>query len=152
LAYSQRLVIYVVHNDGLVRQTLLEFLADLGHAARTIASLAELLAELEAHHGQVDLVIAQLELLGPQGAELLRETHQRRAELDFLLITNDGPRLTASEAHAAGVFAYLREPLRLYELELWLARLGERKVQVPPVPIPSALGWVVPDMVLEGRQ
>ena len=49
--------------------------------------------------------------------------HQQHPTIAVILITNGGTDLSASEAASCGVHFFLREPIRLSELELYLTRL-----------------------------
>ena len=117
------LVIYVEHDDPVVEQTLLEFLTDLGNTAVAIGSDDELREKLETNDPKPDVLITSLANGDEDGFELLRQMHQQHPKIALILITNGGRSLSASEAAACGVHAFLREPIRLSELELYLTRL-----------------------------
>lgn len=117
------LVIYVEHDDPVVEQTLLEFLTDLGNTAVAIGSGDDLRAKLATADPKADVLITSLANGDEGGFELLQQTHQQYPEIVVILITNGGKSLTASEATSCGVTAFLREPIRLSELELYLTRL-----------------------------
>ena len=114
--------IHVVHDDRVVRQTLLDFLSYLGYSAIPIRSADELLASLEARHQKVHVVVAKL---AKGGADILRAVHERYPQVTFLLITDVFGSFPAAEAVSYGVFAYLLEPIQLCELELSLCGLEE---------------------------
>lgn len=120
---TRPLVIYVGHDDPVVLQTLLEFLTDLGHAAFPFRSDDELRTKLETSSPKPDVVITSLAAGDPEGFELLRQTHQQHPQIALVLITNSGRGLSAAEAASCGLHAFLREPIRLSELELYLTRL-----------------------------
>ena len=132
--------IHVVHDDRVVMQTLLDFLSYLGYAATPIRHANELLASLEAKRQKVDVVVAKLD---KGGADILRAVHERYPQVAFVLITDAFGSFPAAEAASYGVFAYLREPIQLCELELSLARLEEcnslaRLCESKLVSLPSA--------------
>jgi DNA-binding NtrC family response regulator len=117
------LVIYVEHDNAVVEQTLVEFLTDLGNTAVAIGSDDELREKLKAADPKADVLITSLGNGDEDGFELLQQTHQQYPKLAVMLITNGGRDLTASEAAKCGVHFFLREPIRLSELELYLTRL-----------------------------
>lgn len=123
----EQLVICVLHADMLVRQTLVDFLADLGHLAVAVRSDAELLAALQSGARRVDLALVQAGLWQASRADFLSQMHQQAPRTAFLLITNSGSMPPADQARERGVIAYLREPIRLCELELLLDRPEERR-------------------------
>jgi len=117
------LLIYVDHDDPVVEQTLLEFLTDLGDSATACGSFDEVRTKLETNDPKPQAVITNVIERDVEATELLRETHQKHPNVPFVLITNGGRNLSATEAASCGVYAFLREPLRLSELELYLTRL-----------------------------
>jgi DNA-binding NtrC family response regulator len=125
LAHSSHFTIYVLHDDLVVMQTLLDFLADLGHRPAPIHSTLDLLANLGTTAQKVNVVIAGVGVLGTYYADVMREARQRQPDVAFVLFTDGGSSLTASEAAALGVYGFLRTPIRLSELELLLARLSD---------------------------
>ena len=98
------------------------------------------LASLAARRQKVGVVVAKLD---KGGTDILRAVHERYPQVAFLLITDAFGSFPAAEAASYGVFAYLREPIQLCELELSLARLEEcnslaRLCESKLVSLPSA--------------
>ena len=120
---TRSLVIYVQYEEPVVEQTLLEFLTDLGNTAVRITSDDDLRETLEDSDPKPDVLITSLAKDNQDGFEQLRQTHQQYPQLAIILITNGGRSLSATEAAACGITAFLREPIRLSELELYLTRL-----------------------------
>lgn len=120
---TRSLVIYVQNDDPVVEQVLLEFLDDLGNTAVQIGSDGDLREKLETSDPKPDVIITSLTDADEDSFQLLQQTHQKYPELALILITNGGRSLSASEAASCGVQAFLREPIRLSELELYLTRL-----------------------------
>jgi DNA-binding NtrC family response regulator len=116
-------LIYVDHDDPVVEQTLLEFLTDLGHSATRCGSFDEVQTKLETSDPKPQMVITNVITRDLEAMELLRETHEQHPTVAMALITNGGRNLSATEAASCGVYAFLREPLRLSELEIYLTRL-----------------------------
>ena len=117
------LLIYVDHDDPVVEQTLLEFLTDLGHTTIACDFFDEVQTKLEASDPKPQMVLTNVITRDLEAIELLRETHEQHPNVALALITNGGRNLSATEAVSCGVYAFLREPLRLSELELYLTRL-----------------------------
>jgi DNA-binding NtrC family response regulator len=116
------LVIYVQNDNPVVEQTLLDFLGDLGNKAVAVRD-DDLSEKLKTSDPTPDLLITSLPDNEEGGFELLRQTHQQYPELAVFLITNGGRALSAIAATECGVNAFLREPIRLSELEFYLTRL-----------------------------
>ncbi len=121
------MAVYVLHDDAVVVQTLLDFLSELGYSAMPAYSIHELLSALRSGAQRPDTVIAKQEMLGAACVATLRELHELHPDLAFLLVTSSGS-VTAAEAISCGVYTYLRPPIRLSELELSLARLSESRL------------------------
>jgi DNA-binding NtrC family response regulator len=122
---SRPLVIYINHPDQVVKQTLLEFVDDLGNQGTGFESGDDMRAKLAQINPKADMVIASLESISDvnrEGIAFFQQIHQQYPELAVTLITNGGGNLTASEAASCGVRYFLREPIRLSELELYLTR------------------------------
>ena len=113
------LVIYVGSDDQVVEQTLIDFLSDLGNQAAGFDSNADLTSKLAS--SPADVVITSLDYVsqdGADGIQFLQQIHQKFPKVAVILITNGGPDISASEAASCGVRYFLREPIRLSELEL----------------------------------
>ena len=120
---TRSLLIYVDHDDPVVEQTLLEFLTDLGHTPTACDSFDEVQTKLDTSDPKPQMVLTNVITRDLEAIELLRETHEQHPNVALALITNGGRNLSATEAASCGVYAFLREPLRLSELELYLTRL-----------------------------
>ena len=121
---TKPLVIYVENDDPVTENVLVEFLTDLGDTALPIRSDEDLLERLKTSDPKPDVLITSLADGDEDAFELLRQAHQQDPDESVILVTNDRTRnLTASEAASCGVIAFLREPIRLAELEIYLNRL-----------------------------
>ena len=83
----------------------------------------EVQTKLDTSDPKPQMVLTNVITRDLEAIELLRETHEQHPNVALALITNGGRNLSATEAASCGVFAFLREPLRLSELELYLTRL-----------------------------
>ena len=107
------------------------FLADLGYSAAGVSSLWELEAGMELDRPPADIVVAQWDTAGRSGRDALREMHRRHPDVAVVLVVSAQAGVPAAEALLCGVYAYLREPLRLGELEMLLARLRNGALVCP---------------------
>jgi NtrC-family two-component system response regulator AlgB len=114
--------IYLVDDETIVNKTLQDFLSELGHEVVSVKSADELLDSLEKAFKPVDLIIADLHMAKENAVTLIREAHKRYPDIDIVLMTAGGPLLPTEKAISYGVYAYLRKPIRLAELEFLLAR------------------------------
>lgn len=110
-------------DDQIVSRTLNEFLSELGHEAIALGSGCGLLKEMEdcALHG--DLIITELNPNRKVDIQLIHDLHKRYPDAPFILATDTGSILPSTMAISCGVYAYLRKPISLAELELMLSRL-----------------------------
>ena len=119
----------LVERDVLVRGTLDEFMSALGYPVSAHRSLSELLAAPGPEAPGIDLLLAELIAASPQHTRALRELQARRPALPVIALADLGGLLPLEEALACGVHGYLRKPVSLYELELTLLRMGERRAE-----------------------
>ena len=117
------LVVCVDHDDPVVMQTLLEFLVDLEHTAIACDSFYEVETKLATSDPKPQIVLTNIVTRDLEAVKLLQSTHAKHPNVTLLLITSGDRNLSVTEAASCGVYAFLREPLRLSELELYLMRL-----------------------------
>jgi hypothetical protein len=123
---SRPLVIYINHPDQIVKQTLLEFADDLGNRAAGFDSGDDLQAKWAGNDAKADVVITSLAAIANVDSEAItffQKMHQHQPTVALILITDGGTDLTASEAAECGVHFFLREPIRLSEVEFYLTRI-----------------------------
>ena len=122
MVIARQLKIYVLHGDAVVARTVADFLGDLEYEAVPLHAAEDLEASLEAENPQTPVaVVVELETLGTDPVGRLRRIQVGRPNVAFLLMDDGG--CAVSETGAGGVRAFLRQPLRLAELELALASL-----------------------------
>lgn len=119
--------IHLVDDEQIVITTLRDFLVDIGHEVVIAHSAGEALENPPP--GPVDLIITDLYMPNKSGMEMIREVHRHYPETPIVVITGYGPVFSLQEAIAQGVYAYLRKPIHLSELELLLVRMSRERVK-----------------------
>jgi DNA-binding NtrC family response regulator len=118
----------VVDDDAAVVEFLVEELAREGFEARGATSGREALDALEA--AAYDLVIADVEMPGMRGPELLAELQRRRPRLPVILITGFGSIELAVQTVRAGATDFLAKPFTTSALVIAVDRaLRDRQMR-----------------------
>ena len=110
-------------NHGAMCARLLE---RKGYKARAITSGREALSLL-AQTGEIDLVLADLQMPEMDGIELLSEVKGKYPHIEFIVMTGYGTVKTAVEAMQLGASHYIQKPLDHEELNLLIQRAIEKK-------------------------
>jgi len=108
--------ILLVDDDAGFLTALDRLLVQDGHRTRRAADRAAALALAGAGSDPIDLVIADLELCGESGLELLRELRRRDPELPLIVLTAAPDAASYLEALRLGVYEYLPKPIEFAEL------------------------------------
>jgi DNA-binding NtrC family response regulator len=110
-------------NHGAMCARLLE---RKGYRARAITSGREALSLL-AQNGDVDLVLADLQMPEMDGIQLLSAIKNKYPQIEFIVMTGYGTVKTAVEAMQLGAAHYIQKPLDHDELNLLIQRAIEKK-------------------------
>jgi DNA-binding NtrC family response regulator len=110
-------------NHGAMCARLLE---RKGYRARALTSAREALSVL-AQNGEVDLVLADLQMPEMDGIELLSAVKGKYPHVEFIMMTGYGTVKTAVEAMQLGAAHYIQKPLDHEELNLLIQRAMEKK-------------------------
>ena len=97
-----------------------------GYHARAITSAREALSVL-AQNGDVDLVLADLQMPEMDGIQLLSAVKGKYPHVEFIVMTGYGTVKTAVEAMQRGAAHYIQKPLDHDELNLLIQRAIEKK-------------------------
>jgi DNA-binding NtrC family response regulator len=97
-----------------------------GYQARAITSAREALSVL-AQNGEIDLVLADLQMPEMDGIELLSAVKGKYPHIEFIMMTGYGTVKTAVEAMQLGASHYIQKPLDHEELNLLIQRAIEKK-------------------------
>jgi len=125
--YDKGMRICIAEPNVIVAATLQEFLSKLGHQITTFRQASRLLHAPIPHDLRIDLLLVDLPDRTDTSSSLLRALHNRFPESDIIAATGGENGIATEEATRSGVFAFLRKPVRLAELELMLLRVEERR-------------------------
>jgi DNA-binding NtrC family response regulator len=118
--------ILVVEDDPNHGAMCARLLARKGYRARAITSAREALSLL-AQNGEVDLVLADLQMPEMDGIQLLSAVKGKYPHIEFIMMTGYGTVKTAVEAMQLGASHYIQKPLDHEELNLLIQRAIEKK-------------------------
>jgi len=124
LAESARIL--VVEDDPNHGAMCARMLERKGYQARAITSAREALSLL-AEKGNVDLVLADLQMPEMDGIQLLSAVKRKYPHIEFIMMTGYGTVKTAVEAMQLGAANYIQKPLDHEELNLLIQRAIEKK-------------------------
>jgi two-component system response regulator AtoC len=99
----------ILDEDRIILQSLGQFLRREGYDVRTTDRPEDVLAQLE--NGQIELLIADINMPGVKPAEFLREVRRRFPHVVVIVITGYGSIEGAVEATKMGAFDYLTKPI-----------------------------------------
>lgn len=117
--------ILIVDEQRLILKALSSFLGDSGHESYMAETVEEAVGLAGAGLAQVDVIVLDPGNVEDSARENIDRLHNTYQSAD-LLITNQLT-LRSSYAYSRGVFAYLRKPVKLAELELLLARIADKR-------------------------
>jgi DNA-binding NtrC family response regulator len=107
--------ILIVEDEASVRESLRDWLIDLGYQAEVTSDGEEALKRTAEK--DFDLVILDLRLPGKNGLQVLREVRAQNPELKGIIITAYPNVETAAEALKGGAIDFLAKPIDLARLE-----------------------------------
>ncbi len=116
--------ILLVEDDEPQRKTLSGFLRKRGYRVVEAASAGQ--AEQEAARHEVDLLLTDLRLGGPDGIALLQTLKDRHPDLQALVLTAFGTVEDAVRAMRAGAYDFMAKPVDLDRLEALVEKALER--------------------------
>jgi len=116
----------IVHSDPVIRMTFEDFLESLDHKVITFEHSQEA-QRSDSALSELDVFIAGIcapEAKRPCG---VADLHARFSDVPIIAVADYGFSVPAEKSVASGVYAYLRPPFHLEDLELLLARICERR-------------------------
>lgn len=121
--YQNKLLI--VDDDPLVANSLAAMLRQSGYRVKTAGSTEDALDLIRDDNP--DLIMADLQLPGQSGLDLLRIVKKANGSIPVIIITAHGTIETAVEAVKLGADNYLTKPINDDEVRLMVARSLERR-------------------------
>ena len=101
--------ILILDEDRILLQSLAQFLRREGYDVRTTDAVDDVAPLLEG--GQVELLLADINMAGLRPAEFLRDVRRRFPHVVVVVITSYGSIEGAVEATKTGAFDYLTKPI-----------------------------------------
>ena len=117
--------ILVVEDDPHARQGLSDLLSAWSYETETASDGAEALEKIAAFNPAV--VISDLRMPQVTGMELLRQLHDARPGLRFIMLTGQGTIEEAVEATKLGAYNFLEKPINPKRLQVELRNCMERQ-------------------------
>jgi len=117
--------IMVVEDDPHARQGLSDLLSAWGYETEVAADGMEALNKIEAFSPSV--VISDLRMPQLTGMDLLRQLHDQRPSLRFIMLTGQGTIEEAVEATKLGAYNFLEKPVDPKRLQVELRNCLERQ-------------------------
>lgn len=99
----------ILDEDRIILQSLSQFLRREGYEVRTSDSPEDALSQMEI--GQVELLLADINMPGIKPSEFLRDVRRRFPHVVVIVITGYGSIEGAVEATKMGAFDYLTKPI-----------------------------------------
>ncbi len=112
--------ILIVDDDRIIRESLTELLRLDGYEVESAGGFREALTQLEQQ--PFDLVLADVNMQGSNGFELLHVIKKRFDNVSVIMITGYGTIESAVEAIKMGAYDYLTKPIVDEELQLRVER------------------------------
>ena len=106
--------ILIVDDDDGVRENLAELFQVVGYSVVTAGSAPEAMGKL-AHH-DVDLLLTDYRMPGPNGVELIESARRVKPGLRAILMTAFGDSFTEIESVRRGAIGYLNKPFEADEI------------------------------------
>lgn len=108
-AEAQQATICVVAGDARERESLSQLLSHLQHPVSAFASAEALLDELDPAH--IGVLVADLELPGQGGVELLQALRARGCPAPTIMLAGESDVATAVGAIRAGAIDFIQKPV-----------------------------------------
>ena len=117
--------ILVVDDEAILRESLRDWLVDVGHDVATAENAETALKIIRDEKPSVAVV--DLVLPGADGIELLTKAKQIYPDIQVIMITAYGSVPTAIAALKAGAYDYIEKPFSPEKVELLIEKLVERQ-------------------------
>jgi len=122
---KKRAKILVVDDEAIVRESLGDWLSDVGHQVLTAENGHQALGIIQEE--KPGIVIADLVMPGMDGLELLRKAKEISPTIEVIIITAYGSIPTAIAAMREGAYDYIEKPFCPEKAELLIGKLVEHR-------------------------
>jgi len=134
-----RLKLLIVEDDGEARIMLRDIVKSLNVAsAHLAADGVEAIQLLEAYKGKINLIIADWQMPGLSGLQLLEHVRQTDTRMPFLMVTGKADIDAVKAAMHRGVSAYIAKPFSRAQIEIKLRVLARNMFRPINVQLRSA--------------
>lgn len=118
--------IAIMTKDRILWRTLSDYLVDSGHSISALEPPSSSQNNQEKLKTDIELLLYDLNVDHFRKAGLLKVLHKSRPNLPVIAVTSISSILPFTEAFSLGIFAYLRKPVSLSELDLLIARISNK--------------------------
>ena len=122
---KRRVKILVVDDEAVIRESLRDWLSDVGHQVLTAENGPQAL-EIIQREG-LGIVIADLVMPGMDGVELMKKSKELSPNIEVIIITAYGSIPTAITAMREGAYDYIEKPFCPERVELLIEKLVEHQ-------------------------
>ncbi len=122
---KKRAKILIVDDEAVIRESLHDWLSDVGYEVFTVESGPQALEILEKE--KVGIVIADLVIPAMDGIELMKRAKEIVPNVEVIIITAYGSIPTATAAMREGAYDYIEKPFCPERVELLIEKLIERQ-------------------------
>jgi response regulator RpfG family c-di-GMP phosphodiesterase len=117
--------VLIVDDEPVIREVLLERLAEAGFAVEAAVNSAEAIHKVRGN--SFSLILSDISMPGGDGISLLRQVKAERPEIDVVMLTGVVDVDTAVRAIRLGASDYLTKPFNLDEVVLTVERTLEKR-------------------------
>jgi len=122
---KRRAKVLVVDDETIVRESLRDWLSDVGHQVLTAENGPQALEIIQKEEPRI--VIADLVMPGMDGIELLKRVREISPSIEVIIITAYGSIPTAITAMREGAYDYIEKPFCPERAELLIEKLVEHQ-------------------------
>jgi DNA-binding NtrC family response regulator len=123
----RRLSVLVVDDEPEVRDLLVEYFRELGHAVEAVGDGSKAVAEITSHPTKYGIVISDLQLPGVDGLGVLKAAKAVNPSIIVIIVTGYASVDSAVQAVRLGAYDYLTKPFTLGQIEVIMNRAADRQ-------------------------
>jgi len=122
---KKKIKLLVVDDEAIVRESLRDWLSDVGHQVLTAENGPQALEIIKRE--KPGIVIADLVMPGMDGIELMKRAKEISPDIEVIIITAYGSIPTAITAMREGAYDYIEKPFCPERVELLIEKLVEHQ-------------------------